>query len=581
MGKEVIQQAPTTAPSTNGKTVPVSATVDILLTDIKPSSLTPQKNRRARFDPEKLKELAASIAQKGVISPITVRFIKDGFELVAGERRWIASGMAGAKTITAVVREISDQDAAEIQLLENLQREDVHPLDEATSYKYLHEKLKIDIAEIALKVGKTEKHVLGRLKLNSLTAAAFKMLNAAELPIGHAMEMAKYPVESQKVILKNCLTNWSGTVSLKQFRDNIERTVQLKLSKASFSLKATNLLPSGLACVDCPERTGANPTLFDEADAKDDRCLNQACYGKKVDMFVQITRTEVTSAAIRAGKPEGYEAPLVRPHSYGRDNKYPKALNYYDAEFFTAKKDTCDYAETGVIPDGDRAGQKTLFCRDKSCKKHKISSSSSSSSSTGEKSEGEKEKFRQRKEEIWTIKVREAVRRTVLKEAAVAFSQTFVITGKKIDLLPNLVGRMWDLCEGDTLLQLVKPLMVEMFGSEKEKIVYSTNKLSDMTARFRDNLTGIEQAQLLFLLTHGAENAMYYNYSYKSQFYIQRLAEEFSIDYRLADAKQRVVFSPKKHMAKHTDYLAAVEKGNKAAQIPVIYAEKYEIKDPK
>lgn len=573
MEKEAIQTA-----ASNGKPS-ASTTVDILLADIQPSRLLPQKHRRERFVKTGLNELAVSITQKGVINPITVRpLAKGGYELVAGERRWLASKIAETTTITSVVRELSDQDAAEIQLLENLQREDIHPLDEAISYKYLTEKLKLSTAEIALRVGKTEKHVLGRLKLNFLTSAALKMLNAGELPIGHAMELAKYPDDTQKIILKECLKpySWSDHINnLKDFRDSIERQVQLKLSKAPFSLKATNLLESGLACVDCPERTGANPTLFDEADPKDDRCLNKGCYEKKVTLFIQITRTLVTEAAIRAGKPADYEAPLVRPSGYGKDSRYPKSLGYYDAKFFTAKKDTCEFAETGVIVDKDRAGQKTFFCRNPKCKKHK-QSSSYSSSSTGEKTDAERGKFRQRKEEIWNIKVREAVRRTVLSQAAIAFSQTFSASGKKVDLLPGLVARMWDLCEGDTLLKLVKPLIAEMMVGDRD--VYS-HELTERTANVRDKFTGIEQAQVLFLLIHGAESSMYDSYRYRAQGYVQDLADEFGINYRLIDAKQRVDMSPKKHLKAHAAYLEAVGGGDSKVKIPLLYAEKYTIQD--
>ncbi len=132
------------------------------LKDIKPS----QHNARKTFDEAKIKELSASIKEKGVIEPIIIRPANGKYEVVCGERRFRASQMAGITTIPAVIKELDDKQAIEYQIIENLHREDVHPLEEAEGYELLMKKHGYKTVEdIAVKVGKSKGYVYGRLKL--------------------------------------------------------------------------------------------------------------------------------------------------------------------------------------------------------------------------------------------------------------------------------------------------------------------------------------------------------------------------------------------------------------------------------
>ena len=120
---------------------------------------------RREFDEEGLQELAGSIREKGVLQPITVRDTDQGFELVAGERRWRAAQIAGLREIPALVRGLSDREVMEIALIENLQREDLNPIEEAEAYQVLMREFGLTQEEVAKAVGKGRPTIANRLRL--------------------------------------------------------------------------------------------------------------------------------------------------------------------------------------------------------------------------------------------------------------------------------------------------------------------------------------------------------------------------------------------------------------------------------
>lgn len=160
-------------------------------------------NPRKTFDPVKLQELAASITEKGVLSPLVVRpcrprppWTKEGqdgvtHEVVAGERRFRAAGMAGLTTVPCIVHELTDVEVLEIQTVENLQRDDLHPLEEAEGYAALMKEAGYDVAQIARRVGKSEKYVYDRLKLLQLVPSLKEVFLAGEISVGHAILLAR------------------------------------------------------------------------------------------------------------------------------------------------------------------------------------------------------------------------------------------------------------------------------------------------------------------------------------------------------------------------------------------------------
>ena len=146
---------------------------------------------RVFFDEESLNELASSIKEHGVFQPIIVKKSIKGYEIVAGERRVKASIRAGKTTIPAIVRDFDDADMMQIALLENLQRENLSAIEEATAYSDLIEKLNITQEELAHRIGKSRSHITNMLGLLRLPNEVKKMINEKQISMGHARALSK------------------------------------------------------------------------------------------------------------------------------------------------------------------------------------------------------------------------------------------------------------------------------------------------------------------------------------------------------------------------------------------------------
>jgi ParB family chromosome partitioning protein len=149
---------------------------------ISPSPFQPRRT----FDEIKLQELAMSIRNQGIIQPLVVRPKGERFELIAGERRWRAAMKAGLDRVPVIVREASDHDALQLALIENLQREDLNPIEEATGYRRLQEEFTWSQEEVAEKVGKSRPTVANALRLLSLPTEVQQEVAAGNLPAGQA-----------------------------------------------------------------------------------------------------------------------------------------------------------------------------------------------------------------------------------------------------------------------------------------------------------------------------------------------------------------------------------------------------------
>ena len=179
-----------------------NSAVRLKLMDIEPNREQPRK----QFDETLLAELADSIAQHGVIQPLVVRPLKDGgYQLVAGERRWRAARMAGLYEVPVVIKELTDEETIELAMVENLQREDLNPLEEAQGYKYMMEKLSIPQEEAAKKVGKSRPAVANALRLLSLPDEILKMVESKELSPGHARALLSFGTEDEMIAIANLI----------------------------------------------------------------------------------------------------------------------------------------------------------------------------------------------------------------------------------------------------------------------------------------------------------------------------------------------------------------------------------------
>ncbi|MFP4600518.1 MAG: ParB/RepB/Spo0J family partition protein [Persicimonas sp.] len=154
----------------------------LALDEIRPADVQP----RCDFDEAGLRELAESIGESGVIQPLVVRQADDGYELIAGERRWRAAQMAGEEQVPAVVKDVTDAEAYALALVENVQREDLNPMEEASAYARLLEEYEFTQDDIAQQVGKSRSTVANAVRLLTLPQKVCNLVATGELSAGHA-----------------------------------------------------------------------------------------------------------------------------------------------------------------------------------------------------------------------------------------------------------------------------------------------------------------------------------------------------------------------------------------------------------
>ena len=168
--------------------------VELSINDLEPN----RTQTRQSFDDGAMTELADSIAQHGVLQPILVRpLLSGGYQIVAGERRWRASRMAGLTTVPAVIRDLTDSEVMQLALIENLQREDLKPLEEANGYKMLMDNFEFTQEEIAKTVGKSRPAITNALRLLNLPEDMQNMLERGEMTAGHARTLLSFKNEDQ------------------------------------------------------------------------------------------------------------------------------------------------------------------------------------------------------------------------------------------------------------------------------------------------------------------------------------------------------------------------------------------------
>ena len=166
---------------------------------IHPNPLQPRKN----IDPVALQGLTQSIAEKGILQPLVVREVRDGYELIAGERRWRAAQAAGLKSVPVVVKDVSPPEAMELALIENIQREDLNPIEEAMAYKRLIEELGLTQEEVAGRVGKERSTITNMMRLLQLPTSIQQDLINGNLNTGHARAILMLDNEADMPFLRD------------------------------------------------------------------------------------------------------------------------------------------------------------------------------------------------------------------------------------------------------------------------------------------------------------------------------------------------------------------------------------------
>jgi ParB family transcriptional regulator, chromosome partitioning protein len=191
---------------------------------------------RTRFDETQLGELAASIAATGVVQPILVRALPNGrFQLIAGERRWLASQKAGKETIPAILRQVSDEQAMEITIVENLQRTDLNPMEQARAYDRLSREFKLTQEQMAQRTGKDRASVANFLRLMRLPVEVQGKVEAGELTFGHAR--ALLALENPETVLKAAQKVVALSMSVRQTESYVQGILHPERHKGEQKVK--------------------------------------------------------------------------------------------------------------------------------------------------------------------------------------------------------------------------------------------------------------------------------------------------------------------------------------------------------
>lgn len=202
--------------------------VDLNLSELRPNPYQPRKN----FNDESLRELADSIKEHGVFQPIIVKKSINGYEIIAGERRFRASKLAGIDKIPAIIREFTDEQMMEIALIENLQRENLNAIEEAMAYKSMIDKLLITQDELAKKVGKSRSYVTNTLGLLRLPIEVQQMVAEGKLSMGHARVLSKLESNSKIIEMANEIVNSKMPVrDLEVIASNNEIEKRIKVNR--------------------------------------------------------------------------------------------------------------------------------------------------------------------------------------------------------------------------------------------------------------------------------------------------------------------------------------------------------------
>ena len=338
-------------------------------------------NPRRTFDPAALNELAESIRTQGLLAPLLVRPKgAQSYEIVAGARRYRAAQLAGLESVPVRIAELTDAQAIEASIVENLIRADVHPMEEASGFRALlnMEEPKYSIEQIAARTGKTPVFIAARLKLTELVPPVVEAFYRDEIGTGHALLLAKLQPAQQEEALKACYQEQfnSGNktkrilLPVRQLQTWIEHNILLELASAPFPKEDAQLLPEAGSCVDCPKRTGHNTLLFAEIGAgQPDSCSDPKCYSAKVEKFVQqsiAAKPKLVQISTAYGTQKEGSATVPRNKYVEIRNEKPTNPKQRDWPEYK----TCKFTTEAIVTEGSEKGEMRRICANAECPIH-------------------------------------------------------------------------------------------------------------------------------------------------------------------------------------------------------------------
>src|ERR1700674_3965869 len=259
-------------------------------------------NPRKVFDQSFLEQLAESIRNKGILSPLLVRRVNNHLEIVAGAQRFRAAKLAGLEVAPVRLKAMTDLEAQETQQIENVQRKDVHPFEEAQGYRTLlgFEGANYTIEKLAARIGKRPQDVAERLKLLDLTEPVANAFVAGHIGLSHALLIAKLAADVQEKALAHCFDGYYAAndadrslVPVSRLQAWIAQNIYLSLKSVPFSKDDETLVPEAGSCANCPKRTGFNALLFSEV--REDSCVDATCFNRKLDAHIAQRGLKITN----------------------------------------------------------------------------------------------------------------------------------------------------------------------------------------------------------------------------------------------------------------------------------------------
>lgn len=338
--------------------------IDIDLIDLSPL------NYRKYYDLKAMDEFARELSQHGIISPVTVREVKAGrYELVVGERRYRASKIAMLPSMPARIRDLTDEQVIEIQLAENIQREDPHPLHEAQAIAQL-QKFGYGNEEIAVKLGRSKNFIYSRIKLSGLIENLQLLFLSNRCNLQDAIAISELAPSAQQELFDEHCTDWEQ----ENFRLGNVRAILDKfrydLINAPFDTSSTELVPEAGACTNCPFNSAVIGSLFPDMEKKA-ICTNRSCYQQKctaqftlaIEQVVAQNKIEAivhksisqTQSEIIAQLPSTMELPQHNWYSVNRmeEPSAPSAEDFYTGGEDDDENDE-EYEEYEVAADSEQ-----------------------------------------------------------------------------------------------------------------------------------------------------------------------------------------------------------------------------------
>ena len=309
-----------------------------------------KRNSRKVFDAKAQEDLVESIKRYGVLSPLIVRPVGNNgkYEIIAGARRFRASRGAGLDEVPCRVVKVENDTALEVIVVDNLQRENIHPLEEAESFNEILDLSEGDMEGLCAKVGKKPTYVTKRLVLLKLSDKAKKLYLSGGMEEGHAMQLARLTPVDQKRAVEFVDEEGPSIMALRAW---IESEIMLDISKTPWDKADAALHPKAGPCTTCPKRTSVAKELFDDIKAGD-RCTDGECFKTKMSKHID----NLTKSLQEGGKTKVYGL----YESYRKKAEPGTLLNEHWQEI--KKRDFCEKAATGIFLEFEHAGRYIDIC---------------------------------------------------------------------------------------------------------------------------------------------------------------------------------------------------------------------------